>query len=320
GKIPRVKINLVAGFPAESSTLSSVNTDKSILGVNLDLGTFWKRWDFNVYAINQRVEGVTDRRAVGGEARYNDSRGSYFTTLDYDVLFKRLNTFLFVGNWRLPKNRTVNLSMDYRQSPSLSTSNALQGQTETSVADLLLTRTRDEVHQLALDRTSYNWSVSLGGSQPLNSKFQLSANATVSELTSTVTSGGVEKVPGTGLEYFYSLQLIANNILLKNDLIIAGLRYSDANTSDTITGSLNSRFSLKKSWRLNPRIQLDYSKNKDTSGSQFKIRPSMRTEYNWKKSTHLEFEGGLEWIYDRTGGNTDYSRDYFIVTGYRKDF
>ncbi|MFQ5354138.1 MAG: hypothetical protein ACE5DR_04260, partial [Thermodesulfobacteriota bacterium] len=87
GKIPRVKINLVAGFPAESSTLSSVNTDKSILGVNLDLGTFWKRWDFNVYGINQRVDSVTDRRAVGGEARYNDSRGSYFTTLDYDVLF-----------------------------------------------------------------------------------------------------------------------------------------------------------------------------------------------------------------------------------------
>ncbi|MFQ5480511.1 MAG: hypothetical protein ACE5DW_04470 [Thermodesulfobacteriota bacterium] len=321
GSIPRIKINLVAGFPAESSTLSSVNTDKSLLGINLDLGTFWERWDFNVYAINQRVDGTTDRRAVGGEARYNDAKASYFSLVDYDIFFNRLNTFLLVANWMLPKDRTINISMDYRQSPSLSTTNALQGQTETSVADLLLARSEDEVHSLALDRTASNWSVSIGGSQPINTKFQLSGSVTVSELTGTDASGGVAAVQGTGLEYFYSLQLIANNILIKNDLLIAGLRYSDADTSNTTTASLNSRFSLKKNWRLNPRIQLDYSKNNKSSGSQFKIRPSMRTEYSWKKSTHLEFEGGLEWIYDRTtGSQTEYSRDYFIVTGYRMDF
>ncbi len=319
-KIPRVKINLVAGFPAESSTLSNVNTDKSLLGVNLDLGTFWKRWDFNVYAINQRVDGITDRRAVGGEARYNDSHGSYFSTIDYDIFFNRLNTFLFVSNWILPKNRTVNLSADYRQSPSLSSTNALQGQTETAISDLLQRISEDDIHSFALDRTASNWSLTLGGSQPINKKYQLSGNVTVSEMTSTETSGGVARIPGTGLEYFYSLQLIANNFFIKNDLVIAGLRYSDANASNTTTLSLNSRFRLKKHWRINPRAQASYSKNNLTVGSQIKFRPSMRTEYHWKKSTHFEFEGGLEWIVDRKSSNTDYTRDYFIVTGYRKDF
>jgi len=318
--IPRVKFNFVAGFPADSSSLTSVNTDKNFFGLNLDLGTFWKHWDFNVFAINQRVDGITDRRAVGGEARYNDERGSYFSLVDYDTFFDRLNTFLFVGNWILAGNRTVNLSMDYRQSPSLSTSNALSGQNVNSISELLLTRTEDDVHALALDRTSKNWSVTLGGTSPINDKYQISGSMTVSELTGTEASGGVAKIPGTGPEYFYSIQLIANNFLIKNDLVIAGLSYSDTSTSNTTTISLNSRFTIKRYWRINPRILFDYSKNNTSVGSQFRIRPTLRTEYSWKRRLHLEFEGGLEWIYDRNGDQTDYTRDYFLITGYRWDF
>jgi len=169
-KIPRVKLNFVSGFPAASSSLTSVNTDKNFFGLNADLGTFWKHWDFNVFAINQRVDGITDRRAVGGEARYNYSKGSYFSLVDYDTSFDRLNTFLFVGNWILAGNRTVNLSMDYRQTPSLSTSNALVGQNVNSVSELMNSMSEDDVRRLALDRTAQNWSVTLGGTSPLNDK------------------------------------------------------------------------------------------------------------------------------------------------------
>jgi len=319
-KIPRIKLNFVSGFPADSSSLTSVNTDKNFFGLNADLGTFWKHWDFNVFAINQRVDGITDRRAVGGEARYNYSKGSYFSLVDYDTSFDRLNTFLFVGNWILKGNRTVNLSLDYRETPSLSTSNALVGQSVNSISELMNTMTEDDVRRLALDRTARNFSATLGGTTPLNDKYQLSGTVTVSELTGTETSGGVDRVPGTGPEYFYSLQLIANDMIFKNDLVIAGVRYSDTRVSNTTTLSLNSRVTVKRDWRINPRILLDYSKNNETVGSQYRIRPTLRTEYHWKKRMHLEFEGGLEWIYDRTGDQTDYSRDYFLITGYRMDF
>ncbi len=319
-RIPRVKFNLVTGFPADSSTITSINTDKNFFGLNVDLGTFRKHWDFNLYAINQRVDGITDRRAVGGEARYNYSGGSYFSLVDYDTSFERLNTFLFVGNWLLKGKRTVNLSMDYRQSPSLSTSNAIIGQSVNSVSELLNTMSEDDVRSLALDRTATNWSVSLGGTSPINTKFQISGTFTISELTGTETSGGVDKVPGTGPEYFYSIQLIGNSLILKNDLVIAGIRYSDTSSSNTTTLSLNTRYTYNRVWRINPRILVDYSKNNQTVGSQIRIRPTLRTEYYWKKKLHLEFEGGLEWIYDRNGDQTDYTRDYFIITGYRWDF
>jgi len=319
-RIPRVKFNFVTGFPADSSTITSINTDKNFFGLNVDLGTFRKHWDFNVYAINQRVDGITDRRAVGGEARYNYRHGSYFSLLDYDTSYGKLNTFLFVGNWLLPKKRTINFSMDFRRSPSLSTSNALIGQTVSSISELLNTMSEDDVRALALDRTASSWSATLGGTSPLNEKFQISGTFTVSELTGTEASGGVAKVPGTGPEYFYSLQLIANNLVLKNDLVIAGVRYSDTHASNTTTLSLNGRYTYKRVWRINPRMIFDYSKNNLSVGSQIRIRPSLRTEYLWKKRLHLEFEGGLEWIYDRNGDQTDYSRDYFIVAGYRLDF
>jgi len=319
-QIPRVKFNLVAGFPADSGNLSSINTDKSFLGLNADLGTLWKHWDFNVFGINQRIDGITDRRAVGGEARFNYSKGSYFSLLDYDVSYSRLNTFLFVGNWLFSGNKTINLSADYRQTPSLSTSNALIGQSIGSISELLSTMSEDDVRALALDRTAGAYSLSLGGATPLNDKYQLSGTVTVSEQTGTEASGGVAKVQGTGPEYFYSLQLIANNVLIKNDLVIAGLRYSDTGSSNTMALSLNSRFTLKRDWRINPRILFDYSTNNTSVGSQYRIRPTLRTEYHWKKRVHLEFEGGLEWVYDRTASQTDYSRDYFIITGYRWDF
>ncbi len=319
-RIPRVKFNLVAGYPADSSTITSINTDKNFVGLNVDLGTFAKHWDFNLFGINQRVDGITDRRAVGGEARYNYTKGSYFSLVDYDVSYGRLNTFLFVGNWLLPKNRTVNFSMDYRLSPSLSTSNAIIGQTVNSVSELLNTMSEDDVRALALDRTASNWSATIGGTTPLNKKYQLSGTFTVTELTGTEASGGVAKVPGTGPEYFYSVQLIANSLILKNDLVIAGIRYSDTKTANTTTLSLNGRYTYKRVWRINPRMLVDYSKNNDSVGSQIRIRPTLRTEYHWKKRFHLEFEGGLEWIYDRNGDQTDYTRDYFIVAGYRLDF
>ncbi|MFQ5442178.1 MAG: SPOR domain-containing protein [Thermodesulfobacteriota bacterium] len=317
---PRVKINLVSGFPVESTVLSKIDTDKRFYGLNMDLGTFAKHFDFNVFIIQQDIDGITDRRATGGEVRFSHPSGSFFSLVDYDISYSELNLILIVGNWILPNKATVNFSIDYRKSPSLATSNALQGQTVTTVAELLSSFTEDEVNQLALDRTAENWSVVLGGTYPLSEKFQVSGDFTVSEVTSTDASGGAEAVPGTGPEYFISTQLIGSSLIKTGDIAILGLRYSDASTSNTVSLNMNTRFPITREWRVNPRFRLDYSQNDADSGTQFKIRPTLRTDYFWRRRVRLEFEGGVEWAYDRVSGQTDLTRDYFIRVGYRLDF
>jgi len=52
--------------------------------------------------IEQQVDGILDRRSVGGEARYFDPVKSLLSYVDYDVSYSQLNTFLMLGNWILP--------------------------------------------------------------------------------------------------------------------------------------------------------------------------------------------------------------------------
>ncbi|MFQ5586679.1 MAG: tol-pal system YbgF family protein, partial [Thermodesulfobacteriota bacterium] len=146
--IPRMKINLVAGFPVESSVLESIDTDKHFYGVSLDLGTFYKHWDGNVFFINQEAEGIIDRQAVGGEIRYFGPHRHFFYLFDYDISYEELNTILFVGNWTLVDKSTVNVTIDYRNSPILTTSNALQGQSAGDLSELMESFSEEEVRNL----------------------------------------------------------------------------------------------------------------------------------------------------------------------------
>ena len=316
-RIPRIKVNLVSGFPVDSTVLEKIDTDRYFYGINADLGTFAESWDFNVFAINQLADGITDRRAVGGEARYFRPNLSFFSLVDYDISYGKLNIALFTGNVFFANKGSINFSGDYRKSPTLTTTNAIQGQGVETVSELLETMTEDEVRALAEDRTAESWSATLGGSYPINEKFQISADFNVSEFMSTEASGGVEATPGTGPEYFYSLQLIGSSLIKEGDVAILGLRYSDTSSSRTISGNINTRYPVTMNFRVNPRFRTDYSESKDDGGDQFTIRPSLRMDYYWRRKVRLEFEGGVEWTYDRVGGQTDLTRDYFVIAGYR---
>ena len=70
---PRWKYNLVAGYPVELSSTSTINeTDRYFVGMSVDMGTFADVWDLSAFGISQQINGITDRQAVGGEVRYSD--------------------------------------------------------------------------------------------------------------------------------------------------------------------------------------------------------------------------------------------------------
>lgn len=317
---PRVKLNVVTGYPVETSKLKSIDTERYFYGLSIDLGTFLEAWDFNTFIINQQTAGITDRRAVGGEVRYYRSGRSLFSLIDYDISYDELNTALLVGNWTLPGKTIINTSIDYRKSPTLTTTNALQSQTVDSISDMLETWSEDSVRSLAMDRTATSKSLMIGATRPFNEKLQISGDFTVTELTGTPASGGVEAMDGTGYEYFYSVQLIGSSIIKEADTAILGLRYSDTSTADTLSLSVNTRYPVNRELRINPRLRLDFSKVHRTDAKRLKIRPSLRADYYWKRHVRFEFEGGLELAYERVANRNDDSIDYFLRTGYRYEF
>jgi len=314
----RARLNLVAGYPVDSSS-DSPQTERVFYGASVDLGTYSKVWDFVLFFIDQRIGDLTDRRAVGGEVRYFAPGRSLLGLADYDIGYDALNTFLLIGNWTLADRTTLNLVVDYRRSPLLTTRNALQGQLATTIEELQQSFTEDEIRQLAEDRSAESRTVTIGASRPLSEKLQISADLTVTSLGGTPASGGVPAIPGTGNDYFLNVQLLGSNLIKSGDIAILGLRYADTSTAQTTSLSLNTRYPVTAAWRLNPRIRLDHRDNRDGS-TQWTVAPSLRTEYRWKRHVRLELEAGAEWTLLDADTGTDDSAAYFLVLGYRTDF
>lgn len=317
--LPTVKLNAVSGYPVDSSK-DSPNTERLFYGVNADFGTYANAWDFNVFIIEQQIDDLLDRRAVGGEARYFDPVRSLLTYVDYDISYSELNTFLLLANWNLPYQVTLNATIDYRNSPILTTRNAIQGQGVETLAELRNSFTDDDIRQLAQDRTADSRSYTLGLSRPLSERFQISGDVTLSELEGTPASGGVEAMPGTGSEYFYNLQLIGSNLLKEGDISILGLRHSDTSTAKTTSVSLNERYPINSVWRINPRLRIDYRQNVNTDTDQWTGAPSILMDYLWRKRYRFEFEAGGEWSQRQLSDATEDTRSYYVYMGYRADF
>ncbi len=318
---PQWKLNAVLGQYVTPPS-SAARDEKSFFGMSADIGTLAKHWDLKFYAINQTVDGIEDRSAIGTEVKYIDDSFSVFSLLDYDVGYSSLNTIFFVGNWRFKDNSSFNINMDMRNTPTLTTSNALQGQTTaTTISQLMQTFTEAEVRQLAVDRTASSKSASASYSFPLSEKYQMSADMTVSNVGGTPASGGVAENPSLGSDYYFSTQLIGTNIFTANDITIYGLRYSTGATSDIISGSMSTRFALMSNnkWRFNPKFRID-KQDQNTGGSRMNYLPAMRVDYIAKNNLRFDAELGYQYssISNSTGGSTETS--YYIFMGYIYDF
>ncbi len=319
--LPEVRANFVAGYPVEKSTDSHVDTDRHFYGLNFDLGTYQESWDFNVFYIKQLSRNLTDREAIGGEARYFQGDRSLLALLDYDIEYGAFNIAQVVGNMTLPEEQvTLNLLLEYRKSPLLTTSNALIGQSSDTLRDLERLFSRGQIENLAEDRTADYVTLALGAARPVDEHFQLSGEFTVTHLSDLPASGGVDAVNGSGYEYFYDLQLIGNDLLKRGDLTILGARFSDTANAYVSNLSLDTRFPLQPLLRINPRLLFDYRSFKDSNGDQWTLSPRLRIDYQWRRRRHFELDTGAEWSSRNLASGTEDSSAYFINIGYRLDF
>lgn len=313
------KLNLVAGLPV-NSTSDGIDSDRFFVGVSSDIGTFLNAWDFDVFYVEQHASAFVDRRSVGGEARYFDPAMSLLSFVDYDIYYRKLNTFVFLGTWRLPNRDLINASVDYRNSPFLTTSNALIGQTVGSLDELKQSFTDGEIEQLALDRTARSRTATLGYTHQFSERYQLNADVTMSNLAGTPASGGVAEIPGTGNEFFYTVQMTGSSLFRPGDTTLVSVRYSDLNASDIISLNLNSRFPLTPEWRINPRLRLDHRNNHNDNSTQWSFFPSLRMDYRWHRRYRFEVEAGGELTTRKLTTTTDNTQAYFVNLGYRIDF
>jgi tetratricopeptide (TPR) repeat protein len=316
---PGMRLNALAGYPVDIDNKTSINQHKSFYGFTFETGTFLRAWDMNLFFFDQDIDGLDDRTSVGTEIRYNDNTKSVFGMIDYDLEFKEINILQFNANLLLNRGRTAYMNAFMRKTPVLATSNALIGRQEGSIERLRDNLNIEQIYQLARDRTADSRTITIGASQPITEKFRTNADITFSSVDGTVESGGVPATPSTGTDYFLSAQIVGNNLILKRDTGVLGLRYFDTRLSNTYSLIANTRIPVSRNWRINPRLQFDIRKSSD-GRQQNKIRALIRTDYRYLNKARFDFEVGYDDTSEDMNGTSLGTNNLFVTVGYRWDF
>ena len=318
GLTQRWELEAVAGKPV-FSTADGMDDARTFYGVSTRFGPIGENLDLRVFMLQQDIEGMTDRQSVGGEVRYFGETASVWGMFDYDTEFSELGSVFVQGSWRLPSNFTVTGLIDRRQSPYLSLGNALIGQITDDFETLKTLFTEDEIYQLALDRSAITTTYTLGLSKPLTPKLQLGFNATQSRIEATPASGGVPENPESTYAY-YSFDLVASSLFTERDVTIFGLRYAESGTSNIYTVNIDSRFSIGRSWRISPRLRVDYREIANDGSEQWTYTPGLRLEYRWGRKLRLELMAGQQYSV-RESTSLDQDREsYYVSVGYQLFF
>jgi tetratricopeptide (TPR) repeat protein len=308
--------NVVAGVPVDSFD-TGLDVDKQFYGINADL-VFSDYLDFNAFYIEQTADGLVDRQAIGGDAHYLQSTKSLVGLIDYDIHYDKTNIVFLSGTWSLASKTSLYSSIDYRNSPLLTTSNALQGQSVTSLDALQDSFTTAEIESMALDRTATSETLSIGASHRLSKTLEGNLDATFADLGETEASAGVAATPSSKGGY-YSLQMTKNDLVSPMDVSILTLRYADTDVDGTASILASYRMPLN-GWRINPLGRLDFRKNKDDDNYRNTLAMIMRADYRARRNLRLDMELGVELSDQEVADLNQDSNRYYVNVGYYWDF
>ena len=320
--MPGIRLDTVAGSPVALRADAPYKDGTLFYGQAVDFSSLFGPFDTDFYVIQQQTGQFIDRQAVGAQTRYVDDSKSMFLAVDYDTHFDRLGSAIANGSWTLSDKSTLNFAAEDRSSPNLDTRNALIGQPVSTLTNLLAFYTKDEIDQLAKDRTSYADMVSFGFSRPINDHLQVSADASWFDLTATPASAGIDANPDSGAEYYLAGQLIGNDLLKPSDLYSLGLRYANTANSKSYVSDLSARYPLTDSLRINPRLRFGYRDGEvnGTGWEEYSILPSLKLDYQWSRNWNLEMESGAKYTERLQSGTRDNETEYYVTVGYRYDF
>jgi len=315
----KIRVNVVGGAPVLRSRDLFIDNSRRFVGASVDVSQVVDGLDATVYFIHQKVDDLIDRQAAGFELRYVDDKRSAYGLFDYDTFYDTLNLALFNGTWRLEDNTTFNIAFDYRYSPILLTIDALQGQGVETIDELRARFTDDDLYFLAESRAARSKTGSFTVSHPLSEKFQFNAGVTFANISATPDAGGVMGQPSTGVEAFYSAQILATSLLMDGDLTTVGFRYDDLSSGGRYVIDLNTRYPISRKLRIAPRMRLGQRKSKIAEQTQYTVKPSIRINYIPARLFQLELEVGGEWTNTKNVLDSELVKGYYFIAGYRLD-
>ena len=314
----RLRFDAVAGSPV-FSTAGNDQQSRQFYGVSSNFSPFSETLEFGLFYIQQSIDDLTDRQAVGAEVRYFGENKSLWGSIDYDTSFDELGSAFLQASWRLPGNFTISGVLDTRRSPFLSLANALLGQPTQDFAAFSQTLSETALRQLALDRSAKTSSATLGISRPLTPKLQLNLNANISTVDAVPAFGDAPEMPEAEYSY-YSADLVASSLFRQGDVGILGVRYATSDSADVYSINLDARFPIGRAFRINPRLRVDYREISSDQSTQWIYTPGLRMQYRFGRRGRMEFEAGKRFSIRQMNDIDLDQESYFINIGYQLFF
>lgn len=345
-----LNVNLLAGQPRQFSLSSNYVPDdprnfradlkRYFYGANVDIGPLAQAWSGNAYYINQMVNGVVDRRAVGTEIRYAANGKNAFGLVDYDISYGVLNIAMLNGTW-VTEGATYTLMADHRRTPYLQTTNALFGTPDASLEHInttneallraqakAVTATSDLFLAGVLHSITTDWQ--LGGDVRLNRISGTSASNCLVILPGTSTlfinpnaitdaPCSLQALPGTGNIWTYTAQAIGAHFPFDNTTFVANASYITSPAYRGQSLSLNSLARIGTQWQFDTFLILYHQK--DTNDvSLYRITPTVRLDYRFLDGWTFEGSGGVERTFQDSPAQKDTTTRQFFFAGIRWDF
>jgi TolA-binding protein len=310
------KISILAGEPVEFYA----SPKKKFYGAGFDFGPIADNWSGNFFASEQRVDAKIDRRAVGTELRYLDSKKNGFALVDYDTIFKVLNTVLVQGNWVMDGGTSYTFLYDRRRSPITQLTNAFNITPFRTVGENIangigLTELRDT----SKASTPISNLLSIGLTHPLSPQWQIGGDFKISDVSGTSAIGAFPAQPGTGNIYVYSGQAIRTGLFTTNDIVVLNVSLINGKSYDGQSYQLNHVIIFQEKWRF--ETALKYYQQKDALQTQLKrFSPTVKLAYRWLDNLSLEAEAGGEFSRSNSPLQTDKTTRDFYTLGIRYDF
>lgn len=290
---PDLSFSVSSGFPVDSSRYAA-GTERFFYAAGAQVENLWDKFNVNVYTHQQTVDGIADRRAVGGEVQYREGPVNLVGLVDYDISYNVLNTLLVNSTWVFENDWRLNGVVRVGAQPYLTTRNSLAGQTARSIDELLETYTEGQIRTLARNRTAQATTVSAGVSLPLGERIEMSLDISARQSDSTEASGGVAGIPDTGTQLFYNATLVGSGVLRQGGLTILTLRHDATRTRDSSMLMLDTRLPFGEGLRINPRVSLVSRTDNLTGVDQLIASPSIRVIYRWN-ALMIDLEAGGRW-------------------------
>ena len=325
---PSISVNVTGGMPADTPR-HAPDGHRVFVGMSVDAENVTDGLDVSLFTHIQRFDGIADREAIGGEARYRDERWNFVASTDYDFSYGVLNWAFVTGAFRLSDRITLNGRADVHAYPFLTSGNALIGQPVSTLDDLNTVYTEGQIRTLARDRTAQARTGALGLSAMLTDRLQLKADVNYSHIDETEASGGVTAIPDSGDQFYFDISMIGSSLLLVGDTTILSLRRSTTSNATTNTLSLDVRYPLGEGLRVSPRIAVSQREYSTDATEQWVVSPMLRLLYRWHRRYRLELDVGarltdrdLEPVYfqETVFQDNEQWTEYFVNLGYQMEF